>query len=177
MAEDFPKEPQSPYGISKLSAEHYVRTLFPNHIVFRYGNVYGPRQVPIGENQVIARAIRHFLHGDDFAVVGDGNQKRDFVHVNDVAFANWSAVNGGWRGTYNLATGKSHSVNEVLQEIERYFDVVGFKWDHTDKPVPRGNVHINTSKARRELGLRLFTDLTTGISATIKWWESQKERI
>jgi UDP-glucose 4-epimerase len=177
VGEGFQKEPQSPYGISKLSAEHYVRTMFPDHTIFRYGNVYGQRQVPIEENQLVPRAIRHFLYGDDFAVTGSGNQKRDFTYVGDVAFANWMALDGNWDGTYNLATGKSHSVNEVLREIEKYFEVVGFKWDHTDKPDPRGDVHINTSKLKREFGLRLFTDLPTGIPATIQWWENQKERI
>jgi len=176
MAEEFPKEPQSPYGVSKLAAEHYVRTMFPNHIIFRYGNIYGPRQTPIGENQVVPRAIRHFLYGDDFSVTGGGSQKRDFVYVEDIAFANFQAINET-PGTYNLATGKSHSVNEILREIELYFDVPGYKWNYSNKPDPRGSVHINTSKIKRELGLRLFTDLQTGISSTIKWWEEQKGKL
>ena len=58
-------QPKSPYGISKLAAENYLRTLFPESVVLRFGNVYGPRQVPIGENQVIPRAIRHFKYGDN----------------------------------------------------------------------------------------------------------------
>ena len=107
---------------------------------------------------------------------GNGDQKRDFVYVEDVAFANYRWMEGPI-GTYNLATGKSRSVNEVLLEIERYFEVVGFKWDHTNKPDPRGSVYINTSKAKRELGLHLSTPLQTGIPATIKWWENQRKTI
>src|SRR3990167_3542999 len=51
VSEKCPCEPSSPYGISKLSAEHYIRLLFPNHIILRYGNIYGPRQRPIGTNR------------------------------------------------------------------------------------------------------------------------------
>jgi UDP-glucose 4-epimerase len=177
MREDFSKEPQSPYGISKLAAEGYVRNLFPNHVIFRYGNIYGPRQIPIGENQVIPQIIRHFLFGDDFKLLYNGNQKRDFVYVEDVANANVSALDTG-EGTYNLATGKSHSVNEVLREIEKYFGVLGYEWDRTNKPDPRGDVHINVSKAVRELVCYFGdTSLPAGIAKTIKWWEEQKGKI
>lgn len=85
LSEDFPRLPQSVYGISKLAAESYARLLMPeNSVVLRLGNVYGPRQIPLGENQVIPRMIRHFEKGDKFFIHGDGLQERDFVYVEDV---------------------------------------------------------------------------------------------
>jgi len=169
MGEDFECKPTTPYGINKLSAEHFIRALFPNHVIFRYGNVYGPRQTPIGENQVIARALQHFTKGEDFKVVGDGKQKRDFVYVNDVAFANCEAVDNDLRGTFNLCTGRSASVNEILQRIEELYGVVGYKWEHTSRNDPRGSVYLNNSAIRREFGMS-FASLKEGLSKTVEWW-------
>lgn len=166
-----PLGPQNPYGISKLASENYVRTSGIAHVILRYGNVYGSRQVAIGENQVIARALAHFERGDDFKVTGDGNQKRDFVHVNDVAYLHWLLTTAtDITGTYNLATGKSHSVNEMLSTIAELYGVSGYKWEHTKRPDPRGNVFIDSRKIRIETGMR-FTNIRDGLSDTIHWWQ------
>lgn len=167
MDESFECKPASPYGINKLSAEHFIRAMFPKHVIFRYGNVYGPRQKPIGENQVIARALHHFTKGSDFKIVGDGNQKRDFTYVEDVAFANCEAADNALVGTYNLCTGKSFSVNTVLRIIEELYDVVGYKWEHTEQPDPRGNVRTNNFRVRRDFGLS-FMNLRVGLEKTVK---------
>lgn len=172
MKEYHPCQPSSPYGIDKLAAEHFIRSLFPNHVIFRYGNVYGPRQKPIGENQVVARALRHFLHGDDFSIVGSGDQKRDFTFVEDVAFANCEAVTHG-HGTYNLCSGKSHSVNYLLSLIEDYYEVRGYNWKHTHNEDPRGSVYLNNANVRREFGM-FFTGLEKGIVKTIEAEDNRK---
>jgi len=172
MSEKWTKcNPSTPYGISKLSAEHYIRAMFPNHIILRYGNVYGERQVSIGENQLVARAFNHFMTGADFAVFGHGNQKRDFVYVGDIAYANFTALMSSHVGTYNCAIGKSYSVNEVLYEIEKLYDVVGYKWEQVGSYDPRGNVYINTSKIAQDLGWSAMTSLTEGIAKTADWKE------
>lgn len=165
--------PSSPYGISKLAAEQYVRLLFPNHTILRYGNVYGPRQIPIGENQVIARALQHFTCGDDFHVVGHGWQKRDFVFVEDVAHINAEAAIGNMTGTFNLATGKSHSVNEALAIIEDIYAVRGYRWLTKHGNDPRGDVYINNAAIKREFGF-IFTPLRHGLEKTVEWWKKEK---
>lgn len=172
MKENFPKEPQSPYGISKLAAEQYIRTMFPNHVIFRYGNVYGPRQVSVGENQVIARAFSYFMReSDHFEIVGSGEQKRDFIFVENVAEANLIASypNGG-TGTFNLATGQSRSVNEVVRIVKRNC-VSRFRLiDHTKNEDPRGSVYINNSLFKKKLKGFRFVGLEEGIEKTHKWW-------
>lgn len=175
MAENFECKPTTPYGINKLASELYIRSMFPNHLIFRYGNVYGPRQKPIGENQVIARAIYHFIKGTDFSIVGDGKQKRDFVYVDDVAFANCEAVESNTIGTYNLSTGKSTSVNEVLQFIEEIYGVRGYKWDRTKKNDPRGSVYVNNSKFRADFGIS-FKKLFDGLEETIKSFDTTRKQ-
>lgn len=164
--------PDTPYGISKMSAEQYIRLLFPNHVILRYANIYGPRQVPVGENQLVARALSHLIKGDSFQVVGDGKQKRDFVFVGDVAYANYLAVTGSNFGTFNIASGKSHAVNDVLWEIEDYYDVP-YQWSHTKKNDERGSVYMNGSKFKDTFGWSPLIDLQSGIDLTIKWWEGR----
>lgn len=167
-------EPDTPYGVSKLASEQYIRMFFPNHVILRYANIYGPRQKPIGENQVIARAFNHFLHGTDFNVVGNGNQKRDFVFIDDLVFANYLAVSGQKSGTYNVATGKSHSVNETLSMLEEYFEVRGYKWTHTTEEDKRGSVYINGDKFRNDFGWKPKNYLLDGIAATADWWRDSR---
>lgn len=167
-------EPNTPYGVSKLAAEHYIRMMFPNHVIFRYANVYGPRQRPIGENQVVARAFDHFIHGADFAVVGNGNQKRDFVYVGDVAYANLFAVMDNAIGTFNVASGRSYSVNDVLYELEDYFDVHGYQWTRTDKQDERGSVYLSGAKIRKQMGWNPTVRLAEGIALTAEWWRNGK---
>lgn len=184
IKEDWRCKPSSPYGISKLAAENYVRVLFKNHAILRYGNVYGPRQLPIGQNQVIARALRHFVEGDpkvkgkvdEFKVVGSGKQKRDFVYVQDIAEANLLALKSDKIGIWNVAYGKSISVNSVLRELEEIYDVPGYRWQHTDQPDPRGDVSMNVSAIRRDLGWRARVNISLGMQKTSTWWEDQVKR-
>ena len=176
VTEKWALEPSSPYGISKMACEHYIRTMLPNYMILRYGNVYGQRQRPVGQNQVIARALSHFHHGDEFFVVGSGNQKRDFVHVSDVAYANLTALTCNNVGTFNVATGRNHSVNEVLAILERLYDVVGYEWEHTSSPDPRGDVQMNVSAIRRELGWKAMVTLEAGLKETSKWWINEEAK-
>lgn len=166
--------PSTPYGVSKLAAEHYIRILFPNHIILRYANIYGPRQRPLGENQVIARAFNHFIRGENFSIHGHGQQTRDFVYVEDIAYANFLALIGENIGTYNAASGRSVSVNRVLSCLENEYKVPGYKWEHTSKNDPRGDVYLNASKIRREMGWRPYISLREGISKTATWWENER---
>ena len=113
--------PINPYGISKLSAERYVRALTPGAVILRYANVYGPRQVPLGENQLVPRALDCFYKGAEFKINGSGLQIRDFIYVKDVANANYAAVTQDLPEDYafNVSFGISHSVLDVVQELAR----------------------------------------------------------
>lgn len=166
MKETFDTHPQSPYGIDKLAAEQFIRTMFPDHVIFRYGNVYGPRQKPIGENQVVARAMEHIINNADFKIVGSGNQKRDFVYVEDVAYANMLAVLGSATGTFNLCTGKSTSVNQVISILSELCYVQKEAWKHTKKEDPRGSVYTNNGKFVEWSGMR-FLPIEEGLEKTV----------
>lgn len=167
MTEEFKIGSSNPYGINKFAAEGYVRSMFPNHLIWRYANVYGPRQRPIGENQVVARALNHFEKGYGFAITGSGKQKRDYIYVEDVARANVLAAETTKIGTYNLCTGRSVSVNDLLKLVEMIYDVPGYGWTHGTAEDPRGDVYLNNWKLQREFGFQT-TPLQTGLEKTIQ---------
>ena len=96
ISEDYPFSPQSPYGISKVTVEHYLNFYQKNYrlpyVALRYGNVYGPRQDPYGEAGVIAIFIEKMLKGKIPTINGDGEYIRDYIYVKDVAQANLLAL-------------------------------------------------------------------------------------
>lgn len=165
-------KPDSPYGISKLTAEMYIRHMLPDSVILRFGNVYGPRQVPLGENQLIARIIRHFEHGDPFYIHGDGEQSRDFVYVGDVARAVVLAALDGLPGTYNIASGVSRSVNEVAREFEDLYGVQGYKWEHDESREERNFVGMDVSLAEEILAWKALIPLYLGLRQTLDWWKA-----
>lgn len=170
--EDSLLKPDSPYGISKLTAEMYIRYMLPASVILRFGNVYGPRQVPLGENQLIARIIRHFEYGDPFYIHGDGEQSRDFVYVGDVARAVVLASLEGLPGTYNIASGQSHSVNAVAKLFEALYEVRGYKWEHDESRDERNFVGMDVSLAEEMLSWIALVPLHLGLSQTLEWWKA-----
>lgn len=130
--------PESVYGISKMAVERYMKVLIPDvGIALRYANVYGPRQVAIGENQLVPRMLDHVYRDADFVINGDGKQTRDFVYVEDVAEANFRAATMpiGEDFCYNVSSGISYSVLEVVEEIAR---LTAFTGDIEHGPAIRG---------------------------------------
>ncbi len=127
--ESAPKSPLSPYGISKLAGEYYLNYYREVHgmdyVALRYGNVYGPRQDPLGEAGVVAIFANRLLEGEPLGIHGDGEQTRDYVYVGDVARANLTAAEmelpatGGLDArAFNVATGVGTSVNELARALE-----------------------------------------------------------
>lgn len=164
-------EPTTPYGISKLASEQYLKGLFPSSCILRYGNVYGPRQVPVGQNQVIAKVFSHFHNGDKFYVNGDGKQKRDFVYVADVAWANYMAATEDVVGTFNICSGRSYSVNDILKMISVIYDVPQYAWQHNDHQDSRGDVRMNSWRSFHNLGWKSGVDIRFGLFMTSEWWK------
>ncbi|MFQ5671886.1 MAG: NAD-dependent epimerase/dehydratase family protein [Nitrospinales bacterium] len=121
--EDVPCRPSSPYGISKLCLENYL-TFYKNvynlnPVIFRYSNVFGPRQDPHGEAGVISIFCRRLAQHQSPVIFGDGEQTRDFISVGDVVRANLLALEANCSGTFNIGTGKETSINELTKQLVR----------------------------------------------------------
>lgn len=120
--EEMYPEPASPYAISKLDGEYLAKLFYEDHglrtTCLRYFNVYGPRQDP---KSVYAAVVPIFLEraksGKDLVIYGDGLQSRDFVHIKDVVRANVAALEHGDGQVYNVAMGKSVTIQELAEEI------------------------------------------------------------
>lgn len=167
--------PTCPYGIAKMAAECYLRESGLDYTILRYGNVYGPRQIPVGENQLVPHALDHIFKGKEFIVNGDGNQRRDFVYVGDVAEANYLAAIKRVSGTFNIAHGASHSVNEVLRLLKSLTNYP-YEWQHGEpKPREPRDVRLDVREAYRHLGFTVSAPLIEGLRDTVRWYESQLE--
>jgi UDP-glucose 4-epimerase len=122
--ESDPTLPISGYGLSKLTAESYVRLFHRmygiSYTILRYANVYGPRQTVKGEGGVVAQFLSRIFKDEPIRIHGDGEQTRDFIYVQDVVAANLAAVQSGDQETLHISTASETSVNrlaEVLQGI------------------------------------------------------------
>ena len=171
--DDAPVAPISPYGMSKYMAEQYLdfygHQYRLNYTTLRYGNVYGPRQDPHGEAGVVAIFILAMLTGHRPRIFGDGNQARDFVSVDDVVNANMAAIHRGNRRSFNIASGRLTTVNELFAMLR---EIIGFRWDADHGPARTGDVYrisLDRTRALEELGWEPGTSLADGLAATVQY--------
>ena len=121
--EDHPVAPEAPYGLSKFCAEQYCEIFTRMHglstVSLRYGNVYGPRQDPLGEAGVIAIFCGKLLEGGKATIFGSGEQTRDYVFVDDVVDANLRAAESDVTGPINIGLGQEKSVLDIVEVLTR----------------------------------------------------------
>ena len=170
--ESTPCAAMAPYGVSKLCGEHYVelsnRLYGTNHVVLRYGNVYGPRQDPHGEAGVVAIFFGKLSAGETPRVFGDGLQTRDYVYVGDVVRANLAALDyTGPEETFNIGTGTETSVLDLLAACQ---DAAGTAVSPQHEPARLGELArsaLDCRRAARELGWRAEVGFGDGLAATL----------
>jgi UDP-glucose 4-epimerase len=174
LDEEVPQVPESPYGITKMVAEHYLRYWHEanglNYTALRYGNIYGPRQDPNGEAGVIAIFARRFLAHEQVRIDWDGEQRKDYVFVEDVARANLLAIERGDNDIFCLGTGKPTSVNEIYAVLA---EITGYKPEIVRAPKRPGDIYLayfNSSKAERILGWKPEMSFEEGVKATVDFF-------
>ena len=164
--------PLSAYGQSKYAAEGYL-SLFErlyglSTIALRLGNVYGPRQDPLGEAGVIAIFCGLLASGGRPKIFGDGTQTRDYLYVGDVVSAALAASDSAARGPVNLGTGREASVLELAEILGRLGGADSFEPEFA--PPRAGEVQriaLDAGRAERELGWRATTSLEDGLRLTL----------
>jgi len=182
--ETYRKDPESPYAISKLSAEYYLayygRLHGIEHVALRFGNVYGPRQDPHGEAGVVAIFCNRILEGKPLTIFGDGLQTRDYVYAGDVARA---VFLGATRElppaervdarAFNVGTGVGTSVIDLARLLQ---EAAGSSAEVVFAPRRAGEQQesfLDAGKARELLGWEPEVSLAEGLARTFAWSEAQ----
>ncbi len=170
--EDAPVEPLSPYGQSKFAAEGYLglyeRLYGLSSAALRLGNVYGPRQDPLGEAGVIAIFCGKLRGGERPLVFGDGTQTRDYIYVGDVVAAALAAAASEASGPINIGTGVETDVLELVRALGELGESESFEPEFA--PPRTGEVQrisIDPARAERELGWKAETGLDEGLRLTL----------
>lgn len=182
--ETYAKDPESPYGIAKLSVElylaYYARVHGLDYIALRFANVYGPRQDPHGEAGVVAIFCQRIIKDTPLTVFGDGGQTRDYVYVGDVARAHVlaSKLAGLPAGkvddrAFNLGTGVETSVVELAESM---FKAAGKRVELQNAPHRPGEQRrsvVSIAKAAAGLGWTPQVALDEGVAATYAWFANR----
>lgn len=173
-SETHPTRPASPYGISKLSGEHYLayyqKVSGVQYVSLRYANVYGPRQDPHGEAGVVSIFVQKLLGGEQPVINGNGRQTRDFIYVEDVVEANLAVMGKEVQGTYNVGTGQETSVNDLFRILA---DQINPSSKELHGPAKKGEQIrsvVDSNRLRRELGWDPRISLHEGLARTVEFF-------
>jgi UDP-glucose 4-epimerase len=166
--------PEAPYGQSKFCAERYVdlygRLFGVRGVTVRLGNVYGPRQDPLGDAGVVAIFCGCLERGERPTIYGTGTQTRDYVYVGDVVDGLLAALDRpDARGEYNIGTGAASSVLDIAAALAPHAHA-GFEPRFADART--GEIErscLDVTRAREELGFSARVDLAEGLRRTVAW--------
>ncbi len=168
--------PISYYGISKHTVEHYLNLSYLqnslNYAVFRYSNVYGPRQSPRGEAGVVAIFTRQMLREERPTIFGKGDKTRDYVYVADVVAANLLAMEKDIGGVFNIGTGVETSDQQMFDLVA---GLTGYRDNPHHAPVRKGEIYricLDSGKAEKEIGWQPRFALREGLTETVSYYRS-----
>ena len=174
--EAHPVRPLSHYGVSKYAVEKYLyvygESFGLDYTVLRLGNVYGPRQDPLGEAGVVAIFSQAMLDGRPVTIFGSGEQERDFLHVSDVAEAAVKAMERASGRAFNIGTGVGSSINRIFALLK---ETTAYDGDATYAPAKPGEVfkiYLDISAARSDLDWEPRFSLEDGLKNTVDWFRN-----
>lgn len=175
--EDHPPQPVSPYGISKLTGEHYLffyRTTYGlSYTVLRYANVYGPRQDPFGEAGVVAIFSQKMLRNEQPVINGTGSQTRDYVYVDDVVDAVISSIYSDISDVFNVGTGIETSVNQLFKLL---VEITGCSMKEVYGPAKKGEQQrscLSYDKIKKSLEWEPAIPLREGLTRTVAFFRDR----
>jgi UDP-glucose 4-epimerase len=177
--EDTDIRSEAPYGQAKYAGEGYLSLWHRLHglstVSLRFGNVYGPRQDPLGEAGVIAIFCGKLQTGGDPTVFGDGRQTRDYVFVDDVVRACMTAAEDDRTGAFNVGRGVEVSVLELVEQLGMLGSELGLldgrSFEAQFAPARAGEVQrsaLDPTRSREELGFVAEVDLEDGLRRTLQ---------
>ena len=173
-----PTKPLSPYGVSKLSGEHYLyyyqQLSGMRFVSVRYANVYGPRQDPEGEAGVVAIFIQKMLSSEQAIINGNGRQTRDFVFVEDVVEANLAVMAQNVQGVYNVGTGQETTINDLFAMLK---ELTQSSCQEVHGPAKKGEQArsvVDSAKLGKDVGWEPRVPLKEGLKRTVDFFRGQR---
>lgn len=178
LKEEMRPMPVSPYGISKHTVEHYLRSAAKEWglewVALRYSNVYGPRQDPHGEAGVVAIFTHKLLKNESPIIFDDGELTRDYIFVKDVARANLAALEKDCKShpdpIFNVSTGISTTVNSLFESLRKS---LGVEINATYGPPRPGDVRhslLAPDRANKELNWKAEVGIDEGMGRTVEFF-------
>jgi UDP-glucose 4-epimerase len=176
--EEHPTTPVSPYGVSKLAAENYVRVYGDLYdiptVALRYFTVYGPRMRP---NMAISNFVSRCMNGEPPVVYGDGSQTRDFTYIDDIVRANAKLLETDAADGEIMNIGSTDNVDiETLAEVIRDEIAPDLEIEHGERQAGDAeHTHADVSKAGDVLGYEPTEDIRSGVGKFIEWYRENRE--
>lgn len=175
MNEDDRPRPMSPYGVTKLAAEHlcclYTKAFGVRTTSLRYFTVFGPRQRP---DMAFHKFIKATIQGQEITLYGDGEQTRDFTYVDDIVEANLLAAEKGRPGEiYNIGGGRRMTVNEVISMLEKILDRPVKVRRLGNQTGDMRHTFADTARAQVDLGFVPKFSVEQGLRLEAKWIENR----
>ena len=172
--EEHPIKAMSPYGITKHTPEHYIKMYSElynlKYTIFRYSNVYGPRQDPKGEGGVVSIFVDKILAEERPVIFGDGQQTRDFIHVYDIVKANLLSLEKGDNVLINISTESRDSVNDLVEYLN---EILPYSLESINEESRKGDIlhsSLANGKAKELLGWTPDYDLRAGLEQTVEYY-------
>ncbi|MFP5105807.1 NAD-dependent epimerase/dehydratase family protein [Neobacillus sp. C211] len=179
LKEDALCDPLSLYGINKWVGELYCKKwteMFGvDTLCYRFSNVFGPKQGTVGEGGVISIFINNVLEGQPLQVFGDGEQTRDFIYVEDVAYAIYRGVEYDLKGVYNLSTNTETSVNDFIYTLGNLEDIKEVIY----KEPKQGDIkfsRLENKKIKQDLEWEPLHNFQSGLEKTYDWFENNRSK-
>ena len=176
VGENHPCSPKSPYGLSKLTVENYIKyfseSIRMKHLIVRPANIFGPRQNPHGEAGVVSIFANSMLNNQNVSIFGDGNDYRDYVYVNDVVNFIEKAIEKNASGVFNVGTGISITTNKVFSDLAEILNYTKKPNYLPKRPGDIKGITLDSKKALKEINWKPKINFEQGLNETISFLKS-----
>jgi UDP-glucose 4-epimerase len=174
-------DPISPYAVSKVAGEYYMKSFYRVYgletVIIRYFNVFGPYQDPSSHySGVLAKFTMQMLAGEEPTIFGDGEQSRDFTFIQNVVRANMLAAQALATEVagqvFNVATASRITLNETVKILRQ---LTGYGGEVRYAPERAGDIKhslADINLARKHLGYEMQVNFQEGLRRTVEWYKS-----
>ena len=181
IREDQALNPICSYGVVKVATEKYLlmfeRLYGLQPLILRPSNPYGPRQGHVGVQGVVATFLNKVMAGEKITIWGDGNVKRDYLEVTDLARLCHLGIEAGATGVFNVGSGAGLSITELVKAVEKVTDIKAVTEYLPARQFDVPEIVLDVAKAQGTFGWRPMVRFDEGLQRYLGWLQSQKKSV